>query len=279
MKQKRPRILAIHDLSGFGNTSLMAVLPIMYSYGIVVNALPTTILSANTCFTDYKEQDCSSFMLESIAHWQKLGLHFDSIYSGFLGNPDQVNTVIGAIDTFGSQCKNVVVDPVLADDGALYQCYSQDMVIAMRDLVKRASIITPNYSEACFLADVPYSPEPDEIVVQQLCLTLAGMGPSYVVITSVPDAYGQSSSVVLYDKTKASLEVFDCKYLPYFYPGTGDIFTSVLVAEVITGASLPTAIESAISFVREAILLSQEFEHDPREGVVLDQALKLRSRN
>jgi pyridoxine kinase len=276
MKKRQKRILAIHDLSGFGNTSLMSVIPIMYSYGIAVHALPTALLSANTCFAKYKEQDCSAFMEQSLAHWQELGIRFDTIYSGFLGNPHQVGTVINAIDNFGSTCNTVVVDPVLADDGVLYQCYSQDMVKEMRKLVKTANIITPNYTEACFLADMPYKLIPSAQMIEQLCQTLSEMGPSYVIITSVPDGSGQSSSVILYEGSQKTMEIFNCKYLPYFYPGTGDIFTSVLVAELVNGVSISTAIGSAIRFVRDAILLSQEFEHDAREGVVLEQVLRSR---
>ena len=50
MFENNPRILAIHDLSAFGNTSLMAVIPIMYHYGISVCALPSVILSTSTMY-------------------------------------------------------------------------------------------------------------------------------------------------------------------------------------------------------------------------------------
>lgn len=274
MKLRQKRILAIHDLSGFGNTSLMAVIPLMYKAGIAVTALPTAILSANTCYDSYQELDSTAFMQKCLDHWQKLDLHFDAIYSGFLGNPKQVEIVCNALELFAGTDTIVVVDPVLADDGELYCCYDLQMVSAMRILVGRADLITPNYTEACLLAEFAYKPNPKPADIAVICRKLADLGASTIVITSVPGADKTHSNVVLYDARTGHDNVFECEYIPCFYPGTGDVFTAILVAEMINGSDISQSIQCAIAFVKEAILQSQSYDHDTREGVVLEHALK-----
>ena len=81
-----PRVAAIHDLSGFGRTSLTVVIPILSTMGIQVCPMPTAVLSTHTTeFTDFSFHDLTAQMREFLAHWQRLGLTFDAVYSGFLG--------------------------------------------------------------------------------------------------------------------------------------------------------------------------------------------------
>ena len=43
----------------------------------------------------------------------------------------------------------VLVDPVLADDGELYGTIGGDLHSRDENLVKKADVITPNFTEAC----------------------------------------------------------------------------------------------------------------------------------
>ena len=51
------RIAAIHDLSGIGRTSLMAVIPILSTMGFNVCPLPTAILSNHSQYPDFSFLD------------------------------------------------------------------------------------------------------------------------------------------------------------------------------------------------------------------------------
>ena len=73
-----------------------------------------------------------------------------------MASPEQIHLVEEAINRFGKD-KMVIVDPAMADDGRLYSIYTPDMVKAMRHLISRAHIVKPNYTEACFLLDKPFS--------------------------------------------------------------------------------------------------------------------------
>ena len=65
-------------------------------------------------------------------------MDFDYIYSGFLGNPEQVDVILEAKQLFGC---SLVVDPVFADDGKLYPTMGGNMVSNMKRLVSAADII------------------------------------------------------------------------------------------------------------------------------------------
>ncbi|HQQ67509.1 MAG TPA: pyridoxamine kinase [Candidatus Cloacimonadota bacterium] len=268
----RKRILAIHDLSGFGNGSLMSIIPIMYRYGIQVTALPSALLSANTCYEDYAWLDTSSFLDQSIAHYTGLNRRFSAIYSGFLGSPQQADLLCNAIGDLATEDTLVVIDPVMADDGKLYGCYCEDMVEAMRKLVAKADLITPNYTEACFLAGWEYRMDRNEEDLQRLCADLSALGPKSLIITSVPDTSAEGSRV-LYHTPKQGSKSFPCSYIPVFYPGTGDIFCALILALHLNGYSIEAAIPKVTAFIHRAIAYSMQSGEDHREGVLLESLL------
>lgn len=268
----RKRILAIHDLSGFGNGSLMSIIPIMYRYGIQVTALPSALLSANTCYEDYTWLDTSSFLDQSIEHYQNLNRRFNAIYSGFLGSSQQADMLCKAIGELAGEDTMVVIDPVMADDGKLYSCYSEDMVDAMRKLVAKADLITPNYTEACFLAGWEYRMDRGEEDLQRLCSDLSALGPKSLIITSVPDTGTDISRVLYYTPEQGSIS-FPCSYIPVFYPGTGDIFCAIILALLLNGLSIEAAIPKVTAFIHRAIAYSMQSGEDHREGVLLESLL------
>ena len=273
MKQRSKRVLAIHDLSSFGHTSLMAIIPILYSRGIQVCALPTALLSSNTCYADYVMQDTTDLMQSMPRHWAKLGLEFDAIYSGFLGSPVQASIVTDLISKYRTDSTLIIVDPVLADDGKLYKCYDEQMVHAMKSPLQYADIITPNFTEACLLTNSVYHLEPDEPFIREICLKLSGQGPRHIVITSIPGGDSQQTHIAHFSTATQSLQMYPCDYIPCFYPGTGDTFTTILLADILNGIPIEIAIPNARDFVYNAIKLSLEVDSPHQEGLCLEMIL------
>ena len=270
------RVAAIHDLSGFGRASLTVVIPILSSMEIQVCPLPTAVLSTHTSgFEDYCFKDLTAFMEESVSHWIKLGVSFDAVYSGFLGSSRQMDIVSGFIKSLKKPCNPfVVIDPVLGDNGVTYGPITEDMVVKMRSYVRDANLITPNITEAALLLDEPYSDSIDEDTVRSWLPRLADMGPSIVVVTSVPlDSSNNRTSVLAYDRCDERFWKFACDYIPTHYPGTGDAFASVLVGSLLKGDSLPIALDRAVSFSTLAIRASFGHKTPPREGVLLERVL------
>ena len=91
------RIAAVHDLSGVGRTSLMAVIPILSTMGFNVCPLPTAILSNHSQYPDFTFRDLTDEMPAIIDQWEKLGVQFSAIYTGYLGSPRQIKIVCDLI--------------------------------------------------------------------------------------------------------------------------------------------------------------------------------------
>lgn len=269
------RVAAIHDLSGFGGGSLSAVIPILSAMGIQVCALPTAILSTHTGgFSDFHFRDLTADMRLIIEHWRKLPLSFAGIYSGFMGSAEQIDIVRDFIATFRSENTMVVVDPVLGDDGKLYDTMDTCMVDGMRSLIASADVITPNITEAKLLLgksgqDVTSGQEK----IKDWARALADLGPRCVIITSVPEEHGRGTSVVAFDKDAGRFWKVACSYIPACYPGTGDIFASVITGSLLQGDSLPLSLDRAVQFVSMAIRATFGHNFPEREGVFLERVL------
>ena len=66
------KVVAVHDLSGVGHVSLMAVIPVLSSMGFQVCPLPTAVLSAHTQYPTYSFLDLTDEMKRIIENWEKM---------------------------------------------------------------------------------------------------------------------------------------------------------------------------------------------------------------
>lgn len=268
------RIAAIHDLSGIGRTSLMAVIPILSTMGFNVCPLPTAILSNHSQYPDFSFLDLTEEMPRIIDQWEKLGVTFDAIYTGYMGSPRQIEIVCGFIERFRTADTLVVVDPVLGDNGHLYSKMTQEMVEEMRRLACRADVLTPNLTEAFALLDRPYKTDCTTEELKDLIDELSEMGPDTVIITGVP-VPGQSGLTSVIARSKSDLRTWKvtCPYLPAHYPGTGDSFTSVITGSLLQGDSLPIALDRAAQFILQGIRSTFGYRMDNRDGILLERVL------
>lgn len=272
------KVAAIHDLSGYGRASLTTIIPILSNMKVQVCPVPTAILSTHTGgFEGYSFIDLTDYMQEHINHWKRLDLDFDCIYSGFLGSPKQIEIVADFIDFFGKKAKFTVVDPVMGDNGKLYSTMGEEMVNGMRNLIQKADIITPNFTEVMYLLGKDYKENITEDKVKEYLKELSQMGPKIVIATSVPDTTSseldKKTSVVAYDRENDVFWKVSCRYIPASYPGTGDAYTSVVIGSLLQGDSLPMAIERGVQFITQCIMASYGFKYPSKEGVLLEKML------
>lgn len=248
---KLPRVIAAHDLSGLGKSSLTIALPVISACGAEVCPLPTAVLSAHTDFSDYVMFDLTDYLDSYLASWQKTGEAFDALYSGFLGSTRQIEQIEACIRMFSP--KWIIVDPVMGDHGRLYATYTPKMCTQLRRLVAKAHIVTPNLTEACILTDTPYSSfQPAYQNTKALCEKIAEMGAKNVVITGI-ERENMLYNCLLDD---GKYQEFPSPLLPYHLPGTGDLFASVLTGSFLTGVSLQKAVQIAGDFVYRTMVQS-----------------------
>lgn len=270
---KTPRLLAIHDMCSFGRCSLTAAMPTLSAMGVQVCPFPTALFSNNLTYDKLDFYDFSSHMENFMDIWEQNGYHYDAIYSGFLANADQISIVEDAIRRFGSRTTLIVADPAMADNGKLYPVFTPDIVPAMRRLAEKATVITPNYTEACLLLDRPYEEKvPTTKELTDWCQQLSELGPEKIVITSVPAANDEIKNVS-YDRGTLSYDEYTTPHIPFTTCGTGDLFTSVLTGCLMNGVTLHDGIGKATRFMTYCINKTYKAKSDPREGIQIEACL------
>jgi pyridoxine kinase len=266
-----PRVAAINDLSGFGRCSLTVAIPILSVMGVQCCPLPTAVLSQHTGFEHFYFNDLTSHMSAYIESWQQQELKFDTIYSGFLASEDQISLVDRFITTHLGNTY-IFVDPVMGDNGEVYSTYSSEMCDKMRDIVRKADIVTPNITEACLLTGTPYTGESlDAESAREMAVKLAELGPVCSVITGIRE--NENIISLAYDSRDQSFFTYSVERTNMPYSGTGDIFASVLCGCLSKGQSLHTALTIACDFVRDTTRYTAELGLPIMDGVAFEPLL------
>ena len=271
-----PKVAAIHDLSCFGRAALSVVIPILSTMGIQVCPLPTAVFSSHGRFPGYSSLDLTEHLEAIISHWKNLQLEFDAIYSGFLNSPAQIDIFSKFILDFSRKGQLVVIDPVLGDHGKVYGIMPQDMVLRMRQYIRFAHVITPNLTEAALLLNENYSPVISNSEVEEWLIRLADLGPDTVVLTSVPapDDPQRFTCVAAYERDAQQFWNIRSKRIDADFPGTGDAFTSVLIACLLQGESLESALHRSVHFLEIGISYSYQHASPEPEGILLEHVLR-----
>lgn len=269
-----PRIAAIHDMSGFGRCSLTVAIPILSAMGIQCCPLPTAFLSTHTGgFEGFTFLDMTDEMPRVAAHWKQLDLHFQALYSGFLGSARQIGIVEDFIRDFRTPDTLVVVDPVMGDHGKVYQTYTPAMCAGTAHLAAQADVITPNLTEAALLLDIPYEDLPaGEAGCREIVERLSLEGRRSVVLTGAA-AGEDTTGAVCFDAATGRVQSIQTERVPREFHGTGDVFASVLTGALVQGASLPQATRSAVDFVKLCAERTAAQGLPMREGVDFEPLL------
>ncbi len=182
-------ILIINDMPGYGKVALSAMLPILSTLGHSVYNLPTALVSNTLDYGKFTILDTTDYMEKSIAVWKELGFTFDCITTGFLASARQVDIIRQFIESQRKKDLLVMTDPIMADEGKLYNGVGPETVDNMRRLVGVADVIVPNVTEATFLTGRYVGREAlTREEARALVDGLLELGPRSVVVTSGVEA-------------------------------------------------------------------------------------------
>ena len=266
-------ILLFHDISGLGNCSLGANLPILNKLGHYCIPIVTGTFSCQTGFvhfTSFRNENLSSCVADVLSNRSP-----DAVYVGFCMD----SNLLGEVCTVLQGCNGqfVFVDPILGDNGSLYSIFDDEYVRNMKHAVKNAHCISPNLTEACLLADVDYkqlSSHRQEPTFLATCGQVFGdflqkTGAQSAVITGV-ECGDNIGNIVLEGGT---VRYVTNQRVPVNYSGTGDVFSSVLLGSLLSGRTLLEATQLAANFVCKAAQSTQC--QDRRFGVEFCKVLDI----
>lgn len=268
-------ILIIGDMPGYGKMGLAGMLPILSNMGHSIYNLPTALVSNNFDYGKFSVLDTTAYMGETIRVWQELGFQFDCITTGFLASAAQVDLLR---DFIAGQRKDgllVVTDPIMGDGGKLYNGSTRETVDNMRRFIGAADVIVPNLTEAEFLTGLY---EGEETLTREEARRvvdgLLTLGPRSAVITSGREKEGGRHVVWGFDGQTREPFTVPYRFIKAHFPGTGDIFTSLLTGQLLKGRTLPQAVKKAVDLLERLIFLEQDVA-ERNNGIRIEKYLSV----
>lgn len=254
------KILLINDQPGYGKVAIPAMTPALIRKRFEVFSLPTMIVSNTFNYGRFATIDTTEYMKDAVNIWRELGFTFDAISTGFIPNDAQAEFLAEYCRQQAEAGAVILVDPIMADNGKLYNSVTEKRVEIMKKMVAVADYLIPNITEACLLSGTGYSEDGyTEEGLSGIAKSLHEMGAKSVAITSAllknSDGAGSGCcrAVVGYDGTAG--ECFTVRYeeIPLKINGSGDTFASIVLSEIVDGTDFCSAVRKAVAVVRELI--------------------------
>lgn len=272
ISNKPKSVLCISDLCCVGRCSLSVCAPVLSAMGIQPCMLPTALYTSHpACIKNAAVCKTGPYCESAVSQLKQNGVNFDCVYVGFIADASQYACAEQAFSLWDTSLK--ILDPVMGDGGRLYSVSDEKLCDAVKKLCAYADIITPNLTESAVLLGLP--PCGGEITEQQLkqrVYELCRLCKS-PVITGVPLEGGRHVTAGI-DGADGSYFTVECRYTDTYFPGTGDLFTSVLTAAVLEGKKLGNAVEAAVKFVELAISKTGVAPYETKYGLWLENILK-----
>ena len=267
-------VLIINDMPGYGKVALAAMLPVLSNLGHSIYNLPTALVSNTLDYGKFTILDTTDYMVEAIRVWRELDFQFDCITTGFLASAAQVDLLRDFIDSQRKEDFLVVTDPIMGDGGKLYNGSTPQTVDNMRRFVGAADVIVPNLTEAEFLTGLY---EGEELLAgaqaRRILDGLRALGPRSAVITSGREEGGRHV-VWGFDGRTGEYFTVPYRFIKAHFPGTGDIFTSLLTGQLLSGRSLPQAVKKAVDLLERLIFLEQDVA-ERNNGIRIEKYLSV----
>ena len=282
------RIVLFNDLPGYGKVALAAMVPLFSRMGHFPYQVPTAVVSNTLDFGKFRIQDMTDYMRDTIKVWDELGFDPDCICTGFVLSEEQVELIGDYIRSRKPRMDEipnvdngrlVMVDPIMADGGKLYNGIGMERVAAMRKLVSYSDVMVPNMTEAGFLTGIcPGRERASAAELRELVDGLHKLSGKSVVITSAHDSETDEHLVCGYDHKSGQYFRVPFTFLPVRVAGSGDIFSTVMTGKLLNGESLETAVQEAVR-VLTALIRGNQSHLDEYKGILVERYWELLDEN
>ncbi len=278
------QILLINDVVGYSHVGMVAMLPILTYLGHSAYNLPTALVSNTLDYGKFNVLETTDYMRGTIPVWRQLGFTFDAVCTGLMFSEEQARLVSDYCKQLHAEGTTIFVDPIMGDGGRLYNGMTTRQIDLMREMVSVADLTIPNFTEACYLTNMPYKSE--GITWKEACTMLdriIQLGAKSALITS---AQVEGHHCVIGRRSSEPLAGFsqhldegpyfriDYEEIPVLFHGTGDIFSAVLIGHLMKGDPLKESTQRAMTVVSQLIDRNKDLS-DKCRGIPIEQSLDL----
>lgn len=283
----RPSILLVNDMAGYGKVALSVMIPLLSALRLNVYNLPTALVSNTLDYGKFDILDTTDYMRSTLGIWDELGFMFDAVATGFLVSEEQSLLVSDYCHACKENGVPVFVDPIMGDEGVLYNGVTEASVQHMRNMCSVADVIMPNITEAQYLTGMHVGKRMlREEELLGIAQALHDMGAKSVVVTSAMvegaameagEGEGAARHVTVVSQRcradgGARTTLLPYEEIPVRLPGTGDIFSSVLIGRYLNGRTLTESVQDAMDAVVDMLQICKDND-DKYKGVPIEQYL------
>jgi hydroxymethylpyrimidine/phosphomethylpyrimidine kinase len=255
-----PIALTIAGSDSSGGAGIQADLKTFAALGVYGASVITALTAQNTTGVAAIHDVPADFIAAQIdAVFADLDV--GAVKIGMLGNAAAAGAVAAGLDRY--RPRNVVLDPVLAaSTGA--DLLRADAMDALRALLSRADVVTPNLFEAAALLDAPLACDEDAMRAQAQKLLAFGAGA--VLIKGGHG--GGADSVDLLVEADGAARFTAPRIATTNTHGTGCTLAAAVAAGLAKGLSLNAAVREAKTYVSAAIAAADQVKVGAGNGPV-----------
>ena len=268
----KPSVLIAEDFSAVGRLSATAAIAVFSAFGIQTATLPTELLSTQTeGFGNPTTQSTDDFMTCATGHWNGLDdLQFKSGIVGYIGKSSTANFLRDYLS--GLDLPELLIDPVLGDQGHMYDGFEADYLDTIKRLAAIATIMTPNITELELLSGQPLKANASDEAIHQAVTTFrqTSKASTRVIVTGV-HRDGGIGCVYMSD---GHLKWAGSPLIQGYFYGTGDLFSALLIGYLNFQLDFDTAVQKAVIGVYDAVSLTSHAPKNQRKfGLNLTRSL------
>jgi hydroxymethylpyrimidine/phosphomethylpyrimidine kinase len=247
------QVLTIAGSDSGGGAGIQADLKAMSANGVYAMSVITAITAQNT------EEVADVFELPTSIIAAQLDAIFDdfdvaAIKTGMLSSTDIVKTVVKLLKP--QQVKNLVVDPVMIAKGGQALLKPDAIDTIKKELFPLALLVTPNVHEAQQLSGIEITSLAD---ARRAAKIIHQFGCANVLIKGGHLASDRATDL-LYDGRFFNIYKGEFIDTPHTH-GTGCTFASAIAAHIARGKTVPDAVQTAKTYLTEAIRHSLAIGH------------------
>ena len=223
---------------------------------------------------------------------------YDAFISGYIADSDRILEYREKIADrkLDNNLILYLCDPVFGKNGKLYDGITNDHIENYKKLMEISDIITPNFTEALYLTDMPYEDNvkkyniikyenSNKEKVDELSKSIIeSLFPLLDKIRFKKNQISIITGIELYNAVLTILDVYDgdhgkrqttCNYSLKIdnRGGTGDIFDAMFFEASTNGFNLVDALSASTSFINNALRYSRDRKIDSRIGIFFEPIL------
>ena len=267
------KILLIGDMVSACKVALSAMVPVLAHKKHSVYTLPTAIVSNTFSYKKVAQVSTGDYVKNSIAAWKELGFEYDAVFVGYVTDKDQARAIIDYCKELKEKGVKIFHDPIMGEKCHLYWGIGDEVADIHKELLQLTDYTFPSWTEAAYLTGRDFSDDnstKEEIFA--IIDDLVKMGAKNIAISScIVDG---KDCIAIYDHNKKSKQLLPYERIPVKIGGTGDVFSAMIMADVMNGIDFAAAVQGTVNSIYAMINLEKDKEEKLR-GLDLEKVLTM----